>query len=600
MNGGGFRMNREEARNRAEHATLQSYLNCYIRETGKGYLTEDIPPELKHAHSGKWMQLSLKNKSALYIPLAYYSETGRHLVGPAVYMGIEKLDFMDCIDVTLIDLNAGQPDEKKNELLNRISQSCRLMAAFIENRSGDEDELYGTDFDFLAAEQSLLFGHLLHPAPKSREGMNEEAIRSFSPELKGSFPLHYFRAPADLVYSKSLLPHSAIQQIKQMVLDDPEITNEFKNKYAKEDGHALLPLHPWQAKYVLQDQEIKSLAEAGVIEDLGQHGRSYFATSSLRTVFHPNVPFMLKFSLNIKITNSVRVNLMKELERGAEVKELMKAGLGKEISDEFPQFRFVHDPAFLTLKLEDRKESGFEVILRDNPFYQENVDQTTAIVSLCQDGLKRGTSRLSSIIRGIAVKENRTTSEISTDWLKRYLEISLKPILWLYYEKGIALEAHQQNSIVQLNDGYPERFFYRDNQGFYFCESKKSLLESFLPEVGQKSETFCSDAVADERLRYYFFFNHLFGIVNAFGTAGLADERMLLKIIQEELEAYTVPVGHPSQLIKSFLEREKLPCKANLMTRFHDLDELVGPLETQSVYVDVPNPLLKEEAVASL
>jgi spermidine-citrate ligase len=593
-------MNREEARKRAEHATLQSYLNCYIRETGKGFLTEDVPPELKHAHSGKWMQLLLKNKSALYIPLAYYSETGRHLVGPVVYMGSEKLNFMDCIDVTLIDLNAGQPDEKKNELLNRISQSCTLMAAFIENRSGDEDELYGTDFDFLAAEQSLLFGHLLHPAPKSREGMNEEEIRSYSPELKGSFPLHYFRAPVDLVYSKSLLPHSAIQQIKQMVLDDPEITNDFKNKYAKEDGHALLPLHPWQAKYVLQDHEIKSLAEAGAIEDLGQHGRSYFATSSLRTVFHPNVPFMLKFSLNIKITNSVRANLMKELERGAEVKELMEAGLGKEISDEFPQFRFVHDPAFLTLKLEDRKESGFEVILRDNPFYQENADQTTTIVSLCQDGLKRGTSRLSSIIRGIADKENRTTSEISSDWLKRYLEISLKPILWLYYEKGIALEAHQQNSIVQLNDGYPERFFYRDNQGFYFCESKKCLLESFLPEAGQKSETFCSDAVADERLRYYFFFNHLFGIVNAFGTAGLADERMLLKIIREEMEAYSVPVGHPSQLIKSFLEREKLPCKANLMTRFHDLDELVGPLETQSVYVDVPNPLLKEEAVASL
>ena len=593
-------MNRDEARKCAEHATLQSYLNCYIRETGKGSLTEDVPPELKHAHSGKWMQLSLKNKSALYIPLAYYSETGRHLVGPVVYLGSEKLNFMDCIDVTLIDLNAGQPDEKKNELLTRISQSCTLMAAFIENRSGEEDELYGTDFDFLAAEQSLLFGHLLHPAPKSREGMNEEEIRSYSPELKGSFPLHYFRAPADLVYSKSLLPHSAIQQIKQMVLDDPEIKNDFKNKYAKEDGHALLPLHPWQAKYVLQDHEIKSLAESGVIEDLGQHGRSYFATSSLRTVFHPDVPFMLKFSLNIKITNSVRANLMKELERGAEVKELMEAGLGKEISDEFPQFRFVHDPAFLTLKLEDRKESGFEVILRDNPFYQENADQTTAIVSLCQDGLKRGTSRLSSIIRGIADKENRTTSEISSDWIKRYLEISLKPILWLYYEKGIALEAHQQNSIVQLNDGYPERFFYRDNQGFYFCESKKSVLESFLPEAGQKSETFCSDAVADERLRYYFFFNHLFGIVNAFGTAGLADERMLLKIIREEMEAYSVPVGHPSQLIKSFLEREKLPCKANLMTRFHDLDELVGPLETQSVYVDVPNPLLKEEAVASL
>ena len=34
-----------------------------------------------------------------------------------------------------------------------------------------------------------------------------------------------------------------------------------------------------------------------------------------------------------------------------------------------------------------------------------------------------------------------------------------------------------------------------------------------------------------------------------------------------------------------------LPCKANFLTRVHDMDELVGSLETQSVYVNVENPL---------
>lgn len=106
--------------------------------------------------------------------------------------------------------------------------------------------------------------------------------------------------------------------------------------------------------------------------------------------------------------------------------------------------------------------------------------------------------------------------------------------------------------------------------------------------------------MADERLSYYFFFNHLFGLVNAFGTAGLADERRLLMIIREEMEDWAVPEGHPSQLIKNFLGKENLPCKANLMTGYHDLDELVGPLETQSVYVKVQNPLFTKEAVASL
>lgn len=41
----------------------------------------------------------------------------------------------------------------------------------------------------------------------------------------------------------------------------------------------------------------------------------------------------------------------------------------------------------------------------------------------------------------------------------------------------------------------------------------------------------------------------------------------------------------------SLADSPTLRCKANLLTRVHGLDELVGPVETQSVYVDIPNPL---------
>jgi siderophore synthetase component len=88
--------------------------------------------------------------------------------------------------------------------------------------------------------------------------------------------------------------------------------------------------------------------------------------------------------------------------------------------------------------------------------------------------------------------------------------------------------------------------------------------------------------------------------VNAFGTSNLADEKNLLHLIREELEKQSIPAAHPSLLLKTLLEDKTLPCKANLLTRFHDLDELVGPLETQSVYVQVRNPLFtKKEVFAS-
>ena len=44
-------------------------------------------------------------------------------------------------------------------------------------------------------------------------------------------------------------------------------------------------------------------------------------------------------------------------------------------------------------------------------------------------------------------------------------------------------------------------------------------------------------------------------------------------------------------LLDRLLDDATWPCKANLRTRLHDLDELVGDIATQSVYVTIPNPL---------
>ena len=49
---------------------------------------------------------------------------------------------------------------------------------------------------------------------------------------------------------------------------------------------------------------------------------------------------------------------------------------------------------------------------------------------------------------------------------------------------------------------------------------------------------------------------------------------------------------YPATLLDRLLDDDHWPCKANLLTRAHDMDELVGDISTQSVYVSLPNPLL--------
>lgn len=574
----------------AEHATIQSFLNCYLRETG---ITSPNVQEIRCNLPHQGVQLIAK--------IRYWSPTGRHLFSfPLYYQTANgnqlELDYVTLVALLTKELALAQGSANHcDELLLRVIQSCWNIEQFVKHRRRDAELLYGFTSSFGETEQSLVFGHHLHPTPKSRQGFSHEELFTYSPELKGKFALHYFRVHHSIVQEGSALPQTATSLIKAQLQSDPEIDSEFKQTYCQEDDYSLLPVHPWQAKFLQHQPTVQTLFKQGLLQDLGQQGRAFLPTSSIRTVYHPESAFMLKLSLNVKITNSVRTNLYKELERSVEVYRLLEGKIGQDLREKFPQFSIIRDPAYITIKMNGEPQDSFSTILRENPFIQHPETDATCLIALCQDSIFGDGSRLAHIIHQLAKQEQQSTAKVSVDWFQRYLKISLEPILWLYFTYGIAIEAHQQNSVLQLQDGYPFRFFYRDNQGYYYGQSFSQQLEGILPGISQKSQTFCDNAVIDERLGYYLFLNNLFGLINAFGVAGLVDEKVLLAELRMTLEKQAILQMGGSVLLPTLLSQTQLRCKANLLTRFHDMDELVGSVATQSVYVSIDNPLGKRE-----
>ncbi|MDQ1914170.1 IucA/IucC family protein [Paenibacillus sp. GD4] len=584
-----------DARRIANRAALQSLINCILRETdmaawveqdGNINLRIDLPSQ----------------KGSIHASVAYKSSTGRHLIQFPVHWLNAQRELQTAEEPLLIrrliqelQLKApGASSRLAEELIESIEESCALTERIVAARAEDIQELYGWEGDFLTAEQALVFGHQLHPTPKSRSGISEEQLADYSPELKGRFKLHYFRAHRSIVREDSARKDlTATEWIASELRTALSSDGEFAEKLLELNEYAYIPLHPLQAQVLLAKPPVQMLLQEGLLQDVGPLGREFAATSSLRTVYHPQSRWMAKGSIPVRITNSVRSNRWKELERGVEVARLLQTAVG-QVSERYPGFEVIRDPAYVSITLEGEEESGFEVVLRENPFYGDDRRHAAVVASLLQDPLPGAESRLGTIIRTLAEQEGRSTEEVSLDWFRLYLQLSLKPMLWLFMTYGIALEAHQQNSIVQLCGGYPSKYYYRDNQGYYFCESTKELLRQQLPDIGEKSFTFCEDAVADERFRYYLIFNHLFGIINGFGTAGLADEKQLLRQLREALKEFE-PINRPSsRFLPSLLTEPQLPCKANLLTRLYDMDELVGTLENQSVYVLVENPLVTE------
>ncbi|WP_445031418.1 IucA/IucC family protein [Streptomyces sp. SAS_275] len=478
------------------------------------------------------------------------------------------------------------------DLVGRVADSVRRTAVFIEDR---REHPADTGDRFLAAEQALLLGHPLHPTPKGREGLSDAEGALYSPELRGSFPLHWMAVAPSVLASDSAWtergrPVSAEQLTRRLAGPD----------LALPDGYAAaLPLHPWQMRELKHRTETAALLNAGLLLDLGPLGDAWHPTSSVRTVHRSGAPAMLKLSLGLRITNSRRENLRKELHRGVEVHRLLRSGLCKEWQAVHPGFDIVRDPAWLAVDGPDgRPVQGLDVMIRHNPFGP--ADDAGCVAGLVSprphesaDGRPLMRSRLTALVTGLAARTGRPRGAVAAEWFLRYLEHVVRPVLWLDSEAGIALEAHQQNTLLLLDaDGWPIGGRYRDNQGYYFRASRRADLDARLPGIGEHSDTFVSDEVTDERFAYYLAINNVLGLIGAFGSQRLADERLLIAAFRRFLsDVATGPARLRTTMPALLLDSPVLRCKANLLTRLHGLDELVGPVDTQSVYVSISNPL---------
>ncbi|MFF7609885.1 IucA/IucC family protein [Streptomyces parvulus] len=581
----------------AQAATVGNLLRCWVRETGV-----DVP------HTGVLRIPLPASGTTLAVPVHYRSPTGWHRFGlPRLSRTPASAPPVDAVALAalLTRESPGDPGPDATDLLARVADSVRRTAVFLRDRAerpdGPRVAEAGTDL-FLSAEQALVLGHPLHPTPKSREGLTEAEARPYSPELRGSFPLHWLA-----VAPSALAADSAWTERGRRVAAPDLVARLAAGGPVPPDGWALLPLHPWQFRAVRHRPGTVALLDAGLLRDLGTGGGPWHPTSSLRTVYRTGAPAMLKLSLALSVTNSRRENLRKELHRGVEVHRLLRTGLSRQWHAAHPDFDIVRDPAWLAVDdLDGRPARGLDVVVRHNPFRpSDDVSCVAGLVASLPHARGDGSeepdagpagpprSRLAAVVTRLARGTGRPLGAVAAEWFLRYLHHVVRPVLWLDAHAGIALEAHQQNTLVTLDaHGWPSGGRYRDNQGYYFRESHRVALDARLPGIGGRSDTFVADTVADERFAYYLAVNNVFGLIGAFGSQGLADEGLLLAAFRRFLGGRVSGSGEPcGSLPAHLLDSPVLRCKANLLTRLRGLDELVGPVDTQSVYVTIANPL---------
>ncbi|WP_096086858.1 IucA/IucC family protein [Agaribacterium haliotis] len=594
----------------AEQASFHAFANCYLREVdgGRWLSSDEIPPPDKRPDivflGNQLLQLDLPCVGLhVLFDVAYRSRVGRHHFH-AVYtcsntdfgawQGAELMYLIISLvrELYQAQLSPSGSDSYKDsvklnemELLSRVMDSYQLMTKFLELRKGDASLL--SDL-FIDAEQSALVGHWLHPTPKSRQGMAFWQLAHYSPELRGAFQLHYFSVDKSLVLEASLLDNSA----SQILADELKACDTV----SIEPGHVAIPVHPLQAHFLLLQTWVRDLLADGRMKYLGERGDAYTATSSVRTLFNAKSKWMLKFSIPVKITNSLRSNMRDELEDGMLIHSFLEKS-GFMAAN--PQFKMVDDPAYITVNKpgDGEAESGFELVLRRNLFSdgygKSKGEGVCTVLSLCQAsplGLIDKPTLLKQVIEKLADKEQRSLADVAMHWFDRYWHCSIETLIRLYDEHGIALEAHQQNALLDISSGYPSCFYYRDSQGYYISKNYHSTIASVEDQM-RFSRMIYDDKWIFNAFSYYVVVNQLFAIIYRLGADKLIDEQSLIKRAQAKLrQQHQAMNGIGAAFIEHLLTSAELSSKNNLLARVNDIDELHEGME-RSVYATMKNPL---------
>ncbi|TJZ54177.1 IucA/IucC family siderophore biosynthesis protein [Streptomyces piniterrae] len=555
------------ARSCAEQAARTRLLNTYLRESGTtlGTTCDDL---------GR-IQLPATG-SAVVIAVRHRSVFGHHEYGNQVWLEQPDrrrvpVDHDDVVRLLLDEVQALAAKEfaqasdgadRKRELAERIESSVAATSRYLRHRRPCPADPYGMSRH---AEQSLVFGHPFHPTPKSTQGFGDDLER-YAPELGAAFVPHWFAVNRRILLERRVAPGS---------WTPAPVTAAARQMLGAEQDHALLPAHPWQAEYLLSKPRVAQLVGDGLLVALGALGPEVYPTSSVRTVCDPAFPTFFKLPLHVRITNFIRNNpvphVLRATDAGVLVTDLAPGW-------DHPGFSVLVETGFRTVDpavIGDDLAAEFSVLYRENPF-TDGAAAPRVLAGLLENRDGDVPDLIHEIRRCAPYPDAVSGADHVAKWLRRYLSISLLPLLEIFDRDGVSFEAHVQNSLLHTDGGWPVRYWVRDMEGT--SVSRQRLRPGTV--VPPDSPLLYDHDEAWLRLRYNAVTNHLGHLISVVGRYTDADEPLLWRVARQSLATSRADTA------ADLLERPVLPAKANLISRFAGRGE-------SPVYVDVPNLLFE-------
>ncbi|MFC5652655.1 IucA/IucC family protein [Paenibacillus solisilvae] len=571
----------------AEKATIRALLNSYLREIG---ITDPRVEKSAEAYSlpgqGEMFVVNLPSIGKTILgAMTYYSLIGQHTYGAAFHEiiapgSLPSIDSHGIIGLLLEEMSQRQASDQREAHLTimkaRIENSIGKMSRYIEHYFSSREAQADKRLDFIRSEQSLYYGHPFHPYPKCSEGFADGDLETYSPEMGASFQLHYMAIRKEYISEDWL--DGAAQALPSHAAAYAE--NQFDGNLRE---FALIPMHPWQANYVMQLPEVQAMMDQSAMIDLGLLGPAVYPTSSVRTVWEPVGGYGYKLPLHVRITNLVRENTPEQLQRTLDAAKVIHR-IKNDLNTDY--FQILSETGSSSVRFATHSEdwsSSFAVLYRPITVPQAS---TFVMASLLESYPGEEEPKLIQVIR----QSNQGRLPDLLHWLDKYLKISMLPLLRILAGKGISFEAHLQNSLLSMKNGLPDCWYVRDLEGVSIDRIKAAEAGWIHTLISDQSPVLYEESEAWHRTKYYYFVNHLGSLIHTLAVYRQEGEEHCWSVVRQLLEQEKTRAGaRLLAYIDDLLLLDYLPAKANFTSCFLSRGETPW-------YVHIPNPIKGEHS----
>ncbi|MCF8825558.1 IucA/IucC family protein [Xanthomonas campestris] len=570
----------------ADAQACACWLNCYLREFAIPRGTADFDytgPDRPGARSAddRWLRIALGDAGVLCVRIAHADRLGRcrFVSTPFLKAAGQPWQSLDAHALARSLLQAlGNTHAVNPELLAQSDNSVAITAALLRQAQAATP----TGDALIDAEQALLWGHALHPTPKSREGVALAQVLACAPEARAAFALYWFRIDPRLLRVQGRDVRATLQQLS---------------------GHAdLYPCHPWEVQRLRDDPLLQELQARGAITPVGVLGEPLRPTSSVRTLYHPALAYFLKCSVHVRLTNCVRKNAWYELESAVALTHLL-APSWQALAAQVPGFDVMLEPAATSLDVTQFDPAlaaadplatralaeSFGILYRQAPTAGQRArwrPQVAAALFTCD---AQGHSVAAAALRAHSVHRlDRHTATVL--WFRAYAGLLLDGVWSALFQHGIALEPHLQNTVIGFSDGWPTRVWIRDLEGTKLLAQRWPAAR--LHGVGERARQslYYTPEQAWNRVAYCALVNNLAEAIFHLSDGDAVLEARLWQCVAEIAARWQQRNGAQPAL-QGLIDGAPLPGKNNLGTR------LLQRADRQSDYTALPNPIAPMHAV---